>query len=115
MLAVFSHLAYGEQLSQAQCHQLGGVLTDVGCVMAKGEEAEKYKNAKMYMPNKKQCECSGGKWHEEHGCLAQIKRAECESMGGQIHPELGCVKLLSSEQCEKLGGKEDSDGTCEFE
>ncbi|MET0014721.1 MAG: hypothetical protein ABW088_13810 [Sedimenticola sp.] len=83
--------------------------------MADEEEAIKYKQSKMYLPDKEECECSGGKWHEEHGCLASIKPSECEAMGGQLHPELGCVKLLSPDQCEKLGGTLNDDRSCQFQ
>ena len=108
-------LAQSDQLTEEQCSQIGGVLTEIGCVMAKGEDAGKLRNAKMYLPSKKECECSGGRWHEEHGCLAPIQSEECTAMGGQAHPELGCVKLLSTDQCEKLGGVVKADGGCEFQ
>jgi hypothetical protein len=114
IIGVLSFSAIGEELTESQCNQLGGVLTEAGCIMASDSDKEKYKNAKVYMPGKEECECNGGRWHEEHGCLAKIDANECSTMGGQVHPELGCVKLLSMDQCEKLGGKIKDDGTCQF-
>ena len=114
IFTLLSLSAVSEELTEAQCDQLGGVLTEVGCLMVKESEKEKYKKAKVYIPGKKECECCGGRWHEEYGCLAKIDENECQNMGGQVHPELGCVKLLSIDQCEKLGGTINDDGTCQF-
>ena len=114
-ITLFSLSAIGEELSEALCIQLGGVLTEAGCLMVDESEKEKYKNTKVYLPDKEECECSGGRWHEEHGCLAKVGADECATMGGQVHPELGCVKLLSMDQCTKLGGTINDDDTCQFQ
>lgn len=114
IIGILSFSAIGEELTEAQCKQLGGVLTEAGCLMVDESEKEKYEKSKVYLPDRKECECNGGKWHEKHGCLAKIDAEECESMGGQVHPELGCVKPLSLDQCKNLGGSINDDGTCKF-
>ncbi len=113
IISILSFSVIGAELTKAQCNQVGGVLTEAGCLMVDDSEKEKYEKSKVYLPDKEECECSGGKWNDEHGCLAKIDAKQCESMGGQVHPELGCVKLLSMDQCEKFGGSI-KDGTCEF-
>lgn len=105
--------SYSSSLDEKQCEQLGGTFSDLGCLFPTEDQKEFVKDPNLYTPSKEKCECMGGKWHEEYGCIASISEEECKKFGGVLDPELGCKKTLTKDQCEKIGGSFLEDGTCD--
>ena len=103
--------SFAADLTKSQCEKIGGTYTKVGCLILGDSEKERYSEKDLYMPNKEECNCQGGTWHNEHGCLAKISEDDCKALGGEIQKELGCIQRPTQEQCQALGGSY-QEGNC---
>ena len=112
IFVVVSSELLASDLTESQCETIGGTYTKIGCLMLDDSEKAKFKSDKAYMPGKDECDCQGGTWHEEHGCLAKITEEQCHALGGTMQKEFGCVQKLTRENCKDLGGTTDENGHC---
>lgn len=112
LLLTLARNSLAEELTKAQCNAVGGTHTKAGCLMLGASEKAKYDGANTHMPDKKECSCQGGTWHEEYGCLAKISKQECESLGGEMQAGIGCVQKLTEKKCNDLGGTINESGGC---
>ena len=110
-LAISSNLL-AEELTNIQCEAIGGTYTKAGCLILDESEKAKYKSENTYLPDKEECECQGGTWHAEYGCMAKVSKEQCASLGGKIQPEIGCVQQFTQEKCQELGGSLNENGGC---
>jgi hypothetical protein len=111
LLFVFCGSSFAEDLTKAQCEKIGGTYTKAGCLILGDSEKTKYSSKDVYMPGEEECNCQGGRWHKEHGCLAKVPESECKALGGVVHEELGCIQRPTQEQCRALGGNY-QEGNC---
>lgn len=111
LLLAFCSSAFAEDLTKAQCEKIGGTHTKAGCLILGDGEKAKYSGKNIYMPGKEECNCQGGTWHNEHGCLAKVSENECKALGGEVQPGLGCIQKPTQEQCQALGGSY-QEGNC---
>lgn len=103
--------SFAINLTKNQCEKIGGTFTKAGCLIPGDAQKAKYKDKSLYTPNKEECYCQGGTWHNEQGCLAKISEDECRALGGEIQEGLGCIQKLTQEQCQALGGNY-KEGNC---
>ncbi len=113
MFSIFTPL-YAAEIDEQQCKKMGGTYTSLGCLFPSEDQEDFVKNPNIYKPNREKCECLGGKWHEEYGCIAPMTEEECNKIGGILDPELGCKKTFTKEQCEKIGGTLKKNGECDL-
>ena len=104
LLFALCHSAFSADLTKAECEKVGGTSTKAGCLMLNDADKSKYTGKEIYMPGEEECNCQGGRWHKEHGCLAKVPENECKTLGGVVHQELGCIQNPTKEQCQALGG-----------
>ena len=111
LLAIHSNLIAGD-LSKSECEKVGDTHSKIGCLMLNDSEKAKYKNSKMYKPDKETCKCLGGVWNEVEGCIAKVSAEQCASVGGKIQDGNSCVPQMSREKCKELGGIYNGVGAC---